>query len=199
MKKIFPILALTFLFASCAKNETSYEKAIVEYFNKNAKDPKSYESVELKVIDTITAEDCSKLVIANNNISIAENEMSITNKENEISKRKLEVNEFKNDKSIVADLNKSIDSKQNIVNSLISVNTEYAAENTAMSKFLNNKETVAYLVLHKYRLKNGFGALDLVESYFTFNKSNVIINKSEKSSESFESAVKEFKEIYLKK
>ncbi|RZL44958.1 MAG: hypothetical protein EOP00_18560 [Pedobacter sp.] len=199
MKNILSILTLVFVFVSCTKNENPFEEAIIKYFNENAKDPKSYESLELKIIDTITAEDCAKLIIADNDINIAKNKMSILEKESEISTRKLQISEFKNDKSIVADLNKSVESKQNLLNSFIKLNSDYAAESKSMSKFLNNKESVAYLVLHKYRLKNGFGALDLFESYFTFDTNNVLINTSEKSSESFDSAIKKFKEIYLKK
>ena len=41
---------------------------------------------------------------------------------------------------------------------------------TKYRKLENSKEVIAYVVSHKYRAKNGFGALDIYTKDFVFDK-----------------------------
>ena len=69
MRKVILIMSLSIALFSCS-NESKMKSGIKEYFNTKAKDPKSYEFVELKVFDTLTIGEVAKEIIESNNRNI---------------------------------------------------------------------------------------------------------------------------------
>ena len=55
--KLTPFLVL--IFCSCNNNDSKIKNEINAYIQKNAKDPKSYELVDLTIIDTIFESECA--------------------------------------------------------------------------------------------------------------------------------------------
>jgi hypothetical protein len=206
MKKFFSTLLVTIILISCTQNQNNIKSEIIDYFEKNAKDPKSYEFVELKIIDTISVEDCIKTSQENNAEFILYCKTYIENYKTKIIKKETDIIEVKNmpyisakeKRELITDLNKSIESKKKLIDSLNVKVSETESENEKMKKIENKKDIVSFVYWHKYRLKNGFGALDLFESYFLFDKNNKIINYSENILEIYSSANQEFKINYLK-
>lgn len=166
MKKIILVAILLTALFSCSNDESKMKSGIVDYLNKNAKDPKSYEFVELKVIDTITAGECAKDLIESNISLIAEKKLEIQVKENEIinAQQDLDYNEFKVDFDNIINLSKKT---IKLCNDAIN---EYEKENIKLKKIINLKDIVFYNSNHKFRLKNGFGALNLEQQLVLFDK-----------------------------
>jgi hypothetical protein len=127
---------------------------IKNYLDKNAKDPKSYEFVELKILDTVTVGDINKRVVEDLTYDI--NSL----KENIESENKL-INDFPtlpsdNEKANI----KESEAKISILTGKLNAN----------KKDFANKEILGYVATHKFRIKNGFGALDLDEMWVEFDK-----------------------------
>ena len=206
MKKIISTLLVALFLISCSQSENNIKSEISDYFEKNAKDPKSYEFVELKIADTVTVEDCIKSSQENNAEFILYCNTNIEDYKTKIIKKETDIIEIKNmgytsasDKEkLIADFNKSIESKKKQIDSLNVKISETESESEKIKKVENKKDVVCFVYKHKYRLKNGFGALDLVESYFLFDKNNKILNKSEEILDIYSSANQEFRKNYLK-
>ena len=206
MKKVILTSLMSLFLISCSQNENSIKSEISDYFEKNAKDPKSYEFVELKIVDTITAEDCIKSSQENNAEFILSCKTNIEDYKTKIIKRETDILEVKNMEytsssekgNLIIDINKSIESKKKLIDSLEAKISDIEIENEKIKKVENKKDILCFVYKHKYRLKNGFGALDLVESYFLFDKNNKLLNKSEDILETYSSANQEFKKKYLK-
>ena len=165
MKKTISILVLAVLIISCNSNESKMKTEIKNYLDKNAKDPKSYEFVELKVLDTIVEGKFAKTQIESNNDGIKENEDAlkkneVTLKTSEEDKAKYKDNSF--DEFIIG-------AKTDIETSKKAIE-EYKKENEILKKHLDSKEVLGYIATHKCRMKNGYGALDLAEYYVEFDK-----------------------------
>lgn len=153
MKKIILMLALTMLMFSCS-NESKMKSEIKNYLDKNAKDPTSYEFVELKILDTVTIGDINKRTVEDLTYDIE------TNKKDIVFQNKL----IKDYPSLPNDEQKAIiDSVQNVIATL-------TKEIDANKKDFTNKEILGYVATHKFRIKNGFGALDLDEMWVEFDK-----------------------------
>ena len=147
------MLGLSVLIFSCS-NESKMKSEIKNYLDKNAKDPKSYEFVELKILDTVTIGDIDKRIVEDITYDIE------TNKEDIVFQNKL----IKDYPSISNDEQKAIiDSVQNVIATL-------TKELDANKKDFANKEILGYVATHKFRIKNGFGALDLDEMWVEFDK-----------------------------
>ncbi len=206
MKKIISTLLVTLLVISCSQNENDIKSEINDYFEKNAKDPKSYEFVELKIADTITVEDCIKSSQENNVEFILTCKTNIEDYKTKIIKKETEIIEIKNmpytsasDKEkLIIDFNKSIEIKKKRIDSLNIKISETETEINKIKNAKNKKDIVCFLYKHKYRLKNGFGALDLVESYFLFDKNNKLLTKSEDILQVYSTANDEFKKVNFK-
>lgn len=200
MKKNILILVLLITQISFSQNENKFNPAIVDYFKKNAHDPKSYEFVDSKFVDTITVSDCAKLTIEYNSQAIESNKIGIKELEDKISELKKDIDEFKNNSELVKRLNESINRKKELLKRYSEINIDYEKENIEVTKFFKNEDIVCYIVWQKYRIKNILGALVLTETYFTFDKDYIIINISEELFQKpFESAEQKFQELYLKK
>jgi hypothetical protein len=206
MKKIISTLLVSLFLISCSKSQNNIKSEISVFFENNAKDPKSYEFVELKIADTVTVEDCIKSSQENNAEFILYLKTNIEDYKTTIIKKETDINEIKNmeyasaseKEKLIADLNKSIENKKKQIESLNLKITETKNESEKIEKIENKKDVVCFVYKHKYRLKNGFGALDLVESYFLFDKNNKLLNKSEDILEIYSNAKQEFREIFLK-
>ena len=68
MKKNVLLVVLSVLIMACS-NDNKMKSAIKDYMNKNAKDPQSYEYVDLKIMDTIQIEEFAKKTIDFNNVN----------------------------------------------------------------------------------------------------------------------------------
>jgi hypothetical protein len=161
MKKIILGLAIMSL-AACSNNESKMKAEIKTYLDKNAKDPKSYEFVDLKILDTVTLGEFAKKRI--DEIAINTLEFSTKIIENETTILQHKQNGY-------SDIYKDSDANRTKIN--VSY-TEMIAENKIDSldftKKINDKTVVGYVTEHNYRLKNGFGALDLSKSYVEFDE-----------------------------
>jgi hypothetical protein len=148
------------------------KNGITDYLNKNAKDPKSYEFVELKVIDTITAGECAKDLITTNVGLIAEKNIEIQKKENEIkdAQQDIDYKEYKISFDKIINLSKS-----SISIFKLEIN-DYEKENIKLKKITTLTDVVFYNANHKFRLKNGFGALDLDQKFVLFDKDFIVKN-----------------------
>ena len=153
MKKVILIMSLSIALFSCS-NESKMKSGIKEYFNTNAKDPKSYEFVELKVFDTLTVGAVAKSVIEDIDQNIKRENDNI------IFRKKLMANYPTVNGS---EEKRKIESSEEMIKI-------YNTDKESVKKFLSSKEVVLYNATHRYRLKNGFGALDLLSSDFVFDK-----------------------------
>jgi hypothetical protein len=151
MKKFILLLVLSMALFSCSNNESKMKSAIIDYLNKNARDPKSYEFVELKIVDTVTVGDYAENKILELQISNSEAQQQIN-----ITKLKAKDNPSETKNKIIL-----------LSEEIIVKNKKDSIE---LSKNLNNKEVIGFVATHKFRIKNGFGALDLSEMYVEFDK-----------------------------
>ena len=154
---------------SCS-NESKMKSGITDYISKTAKDPKSYEFVELKVIDTITVEECATNLITSNNDLIAEKNIEIQKEETKIkdAQQDIDYKEYK------ISFDNIINASNSIIIILKSEINDFEKENIKLKKITTLTDVVFYNANHKFRLKNGFGALDLDQKYVLFdNEFNV--------------------------
>lgn len=154
MKKTITILGLTLLMISCNSNESKMKSGIKDYLEKNAKDPKSYEFVELKILDTVTVGEINKRKIEDLTYDIESAKKDIV---------------FQN--KLITDYPSlpSDDQKAKIKESETQI-ANLTKELNATNKDFTNKDVAGYVAAHKFRIKNGFGALDLSEMYVEFDK-----------------------------
>ena len=164
MKKVITILGLGILMVSCNSNESKMKSGIKEYLEKNAKDPKSYEFVELKILDTVTIGELNQRKVEDDEYDLK------SENENIVFQNKL-INDYPSLPS--AEQKAKIRESEKIIIE-ISKQLEQNKKNT------NNKEIVGYVATHKYRLKNGFGALDLSEMFVEFDKDFKFLEMNEK-------------------
>jgi len=170
MKKII-LLLLAIAFVSCQSNEGKMKNEIKAYLDKNAKDPKSYEFVELKILDTVSIADVSKEEIEKMEIENLEYNNIILENQNKILDYQLS-NHVELYKKLIEKRNKSIKNYKDF----ISLNNSMIKK---AKKNVSNLNTVGYIYSHKYRLKNGFGALDLSQNYLSFDKNDSLLSFSD--------------------
>jgi hypothetical protein len=154
MKKTITILGLTLLMVSCNSNESKMKSGIKDYLDKNAKDPKSYEFVELKILDTVTVGEVNKRIVDDLTYDIESAKKDIV---------------FQN--KLITDYPSlpSTEQKAKIKDSETQIAT-LTKELEANKKDFKDKNVVGYVATHKFRIKNGFGALDLSEMFVEFDK-----------------------------
>lgn len=140
---------------SCNSNESKMKNGIKDYLEINAKDPKSYEFVELKILDTVTVGEINKRIVDD---IIYDIELA---KENLVFENKL-INDYPNSSNLLTNKAKIKESE-----TLIATLTK---ELEANKKDFKDKNVIGYIAKHKFRIKNGFGALDLSEMYVEFDK-----------------------------
>ncbi|MFV8440818.1 hypothetical protein [Flavobacterium sp. LB2P44] len=164
MKRIILMLSLTMLMFSCS-NESKMKSEIKNYLDKNAKDPKSYEFVELKILDTVTVGSISEDEIEENNRILKDNDEAMQISKTTLGKA-IKLNKQYNDNSFdehiigaTTDI-KAIEKENFVCNKQIA----------KYRKTINSKEVLGYVATHKFRIKNGFGALDLDEMWVEFDK-----------------------------
>lgn len=171
MKKNILMLVLSIALFSCS-NESKMKSGINDYLNKNAKDPKSYEFVELKINDTITVGECAKNLINTNIDLIVEKKLEIQKKENDIKDAQEDIDY----KEMKMDFDKIINLSKSSISIFKSEINDYEKENLKLKKITTIKDIIFYNANHKFRLKNGFGALDLNQEYVLFDKNFVVKN-----------------------
>lgn len=161
------LFVITFTLTSCSyTNEHKMKSSIEEYLEENAKDPKSYEFISLTMIDTITAVEHYGILIVDCGSKIWNAESWI-----EYYKSRIELDKliFDTDDSLYKNYREEQENKIKEYESKIK---EYKSEiELYESKItqLGHKEVFEYVAIHKYRIKNGFGALDLFESKVVFD------------------------------
>jgi hypothetical protein len=165
MKKTITILGLVLLMISCNSNESKMKSGIKDYLDKNAKDPKSYEFVELKIIDTVIVGELAKNKVDFNNLMLKESEENLV-----MAKDNLEKATGYNKQYNTSDFDVDIETAKSRISSNELDITEYKKAISDYSKFQKSKEILGYVASHKFRMKNGFGALDLSEMSVEFDK-----------------------------
>lgn len=175
MKKI-TLLCLSILIStliSCTK-ENKVQSKINEYVEKNFNDPKSYELIELKLIDTLTTKKAAKYVIDNRIAIIDAINKYLKEKNKEISDRAMsaflggpsfglneEVNELKQEKAELSKYNDTI--------------SMYKKDNERLKKYLNKSGIVYFRYQHNYRTKNNSGVLIKYTDTLRIDKDDNII------------------------
>lgn len=143
MKKTITILGLALLVISCNSNESKTKIGIKDYLGENAKDPKSYEFVELKATDTLTVAEYAKILIAHNN-------------ENKRFCDSLIKNFDRDSKKVVLDymgqnINTAEKHEQELEDAKQTLE-EAATENLIAIELLNSKDVLLYSANHQFRL-----------------------------------------------
>jgi hypothetical protein len=177
-------LIIIFITISCSK-ENKIQTKINEYVEKNFDDPKSYELIELKLIDTLTTKRAAKYVMDNGVSYIDAMNKYIKEKNKEISDKALsaflggpsfglsaEVDELTQEKAKLLKYNDTI--------------LMFQKENTRLKKYLNQNGIVYYRYQHNYRTKNNSGVLikytdtvrvdtndNIIEDYNAFIRKNL--------------------------
>ena len=136
---------------------------IKDYVSKNFNDPKSYELIEFKVVDSITPHEIAK-------ISIEDTKMDLKmDKESLLDAKKL-LEDLQNEK--MNDLLVGAQESYNNYKLMVESDEKIIKDD---EKKLNNNDVYGYVVLHKFRAKNAMGALLLQEKAFLFDKENKLI------------------------
>lgn len=156
------LFVITFTLTSCSNmEEHKMKSSIEEYLEENAKDPNSYEFIELTMIDTITNFENTEGFIKHAKFEISTHEFWI-----EYHKRNVEL-----DKEIFGIKYNSEKEERKIKEyerKIKELESEIELYGRKISR-VNDKEVFEYVASHKYRIKNGFGALDLYESKVVFD------------------------------
>ena len=166
-------LIFTFVIISCSK-ENKIQTKINEYVEKNFNDPKSYELIELKLIDTLTTKKAAKYIIDNRIATIDAINKYVKEKNKEISDRAMsaflggpslglnaEVNELKQEKAELLKYNDTI--------------SMYQKDNERLKKYLNKSGIVYFRYQHNYRTKNNSGVLIKYTDTLRIDKDDNII------------------------
>jgi hypothetical protein len=160
MKKISLSIVLSLTLLSCTSPE---QKSINTYVEENFKDPKSYELISLKCIDTIT---------------VTENKIYNLELKTE---RNLKVNRARMD--LVEELFLDFDNNKERFHDLtwenVKAQKEIDKDNKEiekLEKLPKDKNLYGYLFEHKYRAKNGFNALDLQTDLVNMDLNYKVIN-----------------------
>jgi hypothetical protein len=161
------VIFLLLLFSCSKLPEDKIKEGIIAYLNLNAKDPKSYELVSLKIVDTITV---GKL--AKNNIK--EDSFNINNRKYKMESDKKLYNIGK-----LEALNKYQKEQRKIDSNKIN---EYENQILKCKSMIDREEVLGYIVSHRYRLKNGLGGLDLFDSWVYVDKDLKFLGTTEAAS-----------------
>lgn len=171
MKKIILGLAVLTVLFSCS-NESKMKSEIKAYLDKNAKDQKSYEFVELKSLDPLTVGDYAKKRIAFNYENKKFNDSIVKNFGLYIDKIELDpfgenLNSPENQKEYFDDAKKQL--------------IEIEVVNKILNKHIDSKDILIVKAIHSFRIKNGFGVLDLVNMYVFFNKDYKLLDMTKEN------------------
>lgn len=154
MKYLIFILGIVLVFSSCTDTpQEKAEKTIKEWMKKNLKDPSSYESISFSELDSITSvEKLNEYQNLNSKVDKLIQDRNITvNRINEMNANYPNgYSQYEYDKlqKTIPEIDKELDE----------INTNI--------KRLEESFTQRYLLIHRYRAKNGFGALDFGEVTF---------------------------------
>lgn len=158
MKKLFLSLIVSIAFFSCSKSpEKKAESLIKDNMKEILKDPSSYEAISFSKLDTLwldyyeTAEAKRLNRIANEAKATAELMSSYCSLAYSEGKLK-EGDVYRDSMRIYSNI--AIEALANHVKNLENYKGEF----------------VGWFITHKYRAKNGFGALDVFEKNFYFDK-----------------------------
>lgn len=162
MKKIILVLVVVLTLFSCSKSPENIMKSEIKtYLDKNAKDPSSYEFIDL------TYKKVTKGDLTNLEVGLMKDDIESINKDVEFQNKMIrnyptlshekETATITEDNNKIDSLNKSIKEKINL---------------------LKNKTILGYMATHHCRLKNGFGALDLATYYGYFDKDYKLLELS---------------------
>lgn len=150
-------MLLCSILISCSdtyKIESTIQKYVTENFN----DPKSYEVIDIQLIDTLTIGEASQFLIDSRILSINDINRYINEKETELSDRELSL--FLRGKSLFSlDQIDEIDKEKEAVNQYR--DTILYLENSIkkLKPLVSSNEVVYYRVKHSYRADNGLGSL----------------------------------------
>lgn len=150
-------MLLCSILISCSdrhKIESNIQKYVTENFN----DPRSYELIDIQLIDTLTIGAASQLLIDSRILTINDINRYINEKETELSDRELSL--FLGGKSLfLLDQIDGIDEEKENINQYR--DTILYLENSIkkLKPFVNSKEVVYYRVKHSFRANNGVGSL----------------------------------------
>lgn len=151
------LVLLCSILISCSdtyKIESTIQKYVTENFN----DPKSYEVIDIQLIDTLTIGEASQFLIDSRILSINDINRYINEKETELSDRELSL--FLRGKSLFSlDQIDEIDKEKEAVNQYR--DTILYLENSIkkLKPLVSSNEVVYYRVKHSYRADNGLGSL----------------------------------------
>jgi hypothetical protein len=172
MKKLLLLLVLGFVLTSCTQAQNEMESEIKVYIDKNVKYPESYESIDFKIIDTITIGENAQMSINIDESNIQDLQNSLNNHKLQFAKSIDAVIQYGKDFQHFVD-----EAKEGIVETTVQL---IDADNRIVDykKDLNSKEVYSYVIENNFLLKNKFGELCLSKSYFFFDKKLKIFDVS---------------------
>lgn len=168
MKKNVLLVVLSVLVMACS-NENKMKSEIKDYMNKNAKDPQSYEYVDLQIMDTIQTAEFAKKTIDFNNVNQKFCDSVVVNFDADVNKVELDY---------MGENMNTVEKHQEQLKDAKETLKKGKAENLKMNSFIKSKDVLIYLTIHKFRAKNGFGALDLDSIYVQFDKDFKLLSVS---------------------
>lgn len=180
MRTLF-ILVFTIILISCSKNN-SFENEIKKYIEKNANDPKSYELIDFKIIDTITVGMQSNILILINNSKLYEKlndslDLELLQLKNLMYYTKTKSSEWKD---LVDETSKMIEKNNTGILNLKN-------ENSELKKNIGFKEILGFKTRLNCRMKNENGTLEKFEYISLFDENKKILIFELKSNDEIDS------------
>ena len=176
MKKLLLYFMVCFTFLCFLQNKveikSSMKKSILKYNQKHLKDPSSYQLMSLTILSTETLGNTGSYLLERIPISISYIDSEIDKNNSVIISRKQEIKK----------LNEGVGNEVEIEDALETIRV-YEADNVKQNKEkkewelaivetkneLQNKHIISYTVEHRYRAKNGYGALDIYTEVIKFD------------------------------
>ena len=164
MKKIFIILTTLFLF-SCNNPESKMRTEIKKYLDKNSKDSKTYEFVELIIKDTVIEGELAKIMFERYQSLFDRNLISLKTENLRIEELKSKKIKYK-----TKTFDELISEVKQYTNKTENQNKEYLIEIEKNKKVLGSKKVLGYNVSHKFKMNDEFGTFGLSKVFIQFDK-----------------------------
>lgn len=158
MKNITITVIAILLFISCS-NESKIKNEINDYVQKNFNDPKSYELIDLKLLDTITEQKTSNFLKTERLKKIEKIKTFINEKKQENARLASRAFFGGNRFYLMNTINK-LDNEKKVLESYETDSIKVIQDELKiLEKYTNSKKTSHFRYIHEYRAKNDVGAL----------------------------------------
>lgn len=156
--KIKSFISLLFILMISCNNQSKIENKVEKYVKRNFHDPKSYELIELKLIDTVSESAAAKYMNFERENYIKNIKKYISSKNQEISQEAQSIFFAGPTFTTNSDVEKLKEKKAELLkyNDTIEIQKK---EIKILNKYLKSKKPLYVKYLHEYRAKNNEGVL----------------------------------------